>query len=110
MLLDRLAVIGLGSPLYSTAASEDQASETSADPVAADPDRELMEQLMRLRRRPARLADQLTRQYRESRKPALRPGASSTATLNGETAATLAHAEELGREIGKARRLSRPGQ
>lgn len=103
VLLDRLALIGLGSPLYSAPAGDDQKELNATEPVTADPDHELVEQLMRLRRRPAKLADQLTREYRDRRAPARRLGA--TPTSHG-VAASLAQAESLGREIGKAQNRS----
>jgi hypothetical protein len=62
VLLDRLATLGLGGPLFSLACSED-ASE-SAGPV--DPEAEEIESLLHARRRPSKLADALTRKaYRD---------------------------------------------
>jgi len=62
VLLDRLATLGLGGPLFSSASSDDS-SETT-DPV--DPEVEEMENLMKSRRRPSKLADALTRKaYRD---------------------------------------------
>jgi hypothetical protein len=62
VLLDRLATLGLGGPLFSSASSED--SSESADPV--DPEAEEMETLLHARRRPSKLADALTRKaYRD---------------------------------------------
>jgi hypothetical protein len=62
VLLDRLATLGLGGPLF-TSASSDDSSET-ADPV--DPEAEEMENLLQSRRRPSKLADALTRKaYRD---------------------------------------------
>jgi hypothetical protein len=62
VLLDRLATLGLGGPLFSSASSDDS-SETT-DPV--DPEVEEMESLMKSRRRPSKLADALTRKaYRD---------------------------------------------
>jgi hypothetical protein len=64
LLLDRLATLGLGGPLYQVPAAEDP---TEGEPVElADPEGEMIEELMRLRRRPAKLADALTRNaYRD---------------------------------------------
>src|ERR1700760_3463269 len=57
VLLDRLATLGLGGPLFSLASSE--ASSEGADPV--DPEAEEIESLLHARRRPSKLADALTR-------------------------------------------------
>ena len=63
ILLDRLATLGLGGPLFSSPCLPDvspaEADETDA--VAEE-----LEKLMNLRRRPSRLADALTRKaYRD---------------------------------------------
>jgi hypothetical protein len=66
VLLDRLATLGLGGPLFSSPSSPD-ASAHEAEPT--DPDAEEMERLMNLRRRPSKLADALTRKaYRDYNK------------------------------------------
>jgi hypothetical protein len=62
VLLDRLATLGLGGPLFNLASSDD--SSETADPI--DPEAEEMESLMQSRRRPSKLADALTRKaYRD---------------------------------------------
>jgi hypothetical protein len=62
VLLDRLATLGLGGPLFSSASSDD--SLETADPV--DPEAEEIESLLQSRRRPSKLADALTRKaYRD---------------------------------------------
>jgi hypothetical protein len=62
VLLDRLATLGLGGPLFSLASSEDLSE--SADPV--DPEAEEIQSLLHARRRPSKLADALTRKaYRD---------------------------------------------
>jgi hypothetical protein len=62
VLLDRLATLGLGGPLFSSASSDD--SLETADPV--DPEAEEIENLLHARRRPSKLADALTRKaYRD---------------------------------------------
>jgi hypothetical protein len=62
VLLDRLATLGLGGPLFSSASSDD--SSETADPV--DAEAEEMETLLHARRRPSKLADALTRKaYRD---------------------------------------------
>jgi hypothetical protein len=65
VLLDRLATLGLGGPLFSSASSDD--SSEPADPV--DPEVEERENLLQSRRRPSKLADALTRKaYRDHRR------------------------------------------
>ena len=71
VLLDRLATLGLGGPLFSSPAwpalSENETTANEAEPI--DPDAEEMEKLMNLRRRPSKLADALTRKaYRDYNK------------------------------------------
>ena len=62
VLLDRLATLGLGGPLFSSPSSDD--SSESEDPT--DPEAEEIESLMKSRRRPSKLADALTRKaYRD---------------------------------------------
>jgi hypothetical protein len=66
VLLDRLATLGLGGPLFNSPAWPDT-SGGEAEPI--DPDAEEMEKLMNLRRRPSKLADALTRKaYRDYNK------------------------------------------
>jgi hypothetical protein len=65
VLLDRLATLGLGGPLFSSASSDDS-SETAGPIDPIDPDVEEMENLLQSRRRPSKLADALTRKaYRD---------------------------------------------
>ncbi len=59
VLLDRLATLGLGGPLFHSPAWPDS-SASEVEPI--DPDAEEMEKLMNLRRRPSKLADALTPQ------------------------------------------------
>jgi hypothetical protein len=62
ILLDRLATLGLGGPLFSSISLGDS-SETEE---AVDPEPEELEKLMTSRRRPSKLADALTRKaYRD---------------------------------------------
>jgi hypothetical protein len=62
LLLDRLATLGLGGPLFSSVSSDD--SSETADPV--DAEAEEIESLLHARRRPSKLADALTRKaYRD---------------------------------------------
>lgn len=104
-LLDRLAVIGFGGPLYSFNADQEPSQEDVAEAVTSDPDRELLDQLIRLRRRPAKLADQLTRQYRDARKRVQRPAAAWAPSYEGEVDADLNAAEALGKELGQSLKM-----
>jgi hypothetical protein len=62
VLLDRLATLGLGGPLFSSVSSDD--SSESPEPI--DPEAEERESLLQSRRRPSKLADALTRKaYRD---------------------------------------------
>jgi hypothetical protein len=62
VLLDRLATLGLGGPLFSSPSSADSSESTA--PI--DPEAEEIESLMQSRRRPSKLADALTRKaYRD---------------------------------------------
>jgi hypothetical protein len=64
VLLDRLATLGLGGPLFNSPPSADS-SESTADETP-DPEAEEIEKLMKSRRRPSKLADALTRKaYRD---------------------------------------------
>jgi hypothetical protein len=66
VLLDRLATLGLGGPLFNSPELPDASSDEAE---AIDPDAEEMEKLMNLRRRPSKLADALTRKaYRDYNK------------------------------------------
>ena len=69
VLLDRLATLGLGGPLFDLPATPEP--EPTAEEAAADE----LEQLLHLRRRPSKLADALTRKaFRDYRK--MQPGPS----------------------------------
>jgi hypothetical protein len=62
ILLDRLATLGLGGPLFSLVSSGD----SSEMEEAVDPEAEELERLRTSRRRPSKLADALTRKaYRD---------------------------------------------
>ena len=93
ILLDRLATLGLGGPLFSSAPSED-ASETEE---AIDPERAEMEKLMTSRRRPSKLADALTRKaYRDYNRVQSGPSVKWIAKT-GAVNAALDEAEALGK-------------
>jgi hypothetical protein len=65
VLLDRLGTLGLGGPLFSLDASGDSSSPSESEELV-DPEAEEIEQLMKSRRRPSKLADALTRKkYRD---------------------------------------------
>jgi hypothetical protein len=94
VLLDRLATLGLGGPLFSSPASPDS-SGNEAEPI--DPDAEEMEKLMNLRRRPSKLADALTRKaYRDYNKAQAGPSVKWIAKADSMTAA-LDEAEASGK-------------
>ncbi len=66
VLLDRLATLGLGGPLFNSPSLPDSSGN---EEEASDPDAEEIEKLMNLRRRPSKLADALTRKaYRDYNK------------------------------------------
>jgi hypothetical protein len=96
VLLDRLATLGLGGPLFSSAASDD--SSESADPV--DPEVEEIESLMKSRRRPSKLADALTRKaYRDYHRVQTGANVKWIPKVEAVTAA-LDEAEALGKLTG----------
>lgn len=94
LLLDRLAMLGLGGPLYNEPV---RAAVPEEEDVADDGEEALAEQMSRLRRRPAKMADALTRHLRrtEGRQT---PGPRVAWIPEGDAVtAALDHAEELGR-------------
>ncbi|HEY4045567.1 MAG TPA: hypothetical protein VGM27_01770 [Acidobacteriaceae bacterium] len=99
-LLDRLASIGLGGPLY-VVTEEAIHEEPSVTEEATDPEQVFMEQIMRLRHRPAKLADTLTRRAnREHSKRGAGPKIAwvpQTEKIN----AALDEAEALGRAFSR---------
>lgn len=94
ILLDRLATLGLGGPLFSSISSGDS-SETEE---AVDPEAEELEKLMTSRRRPSKLADALTRKaYRDYNR--VRSGARVKWVSKVEAVtAALDEAEALGKK------------
>jgi hypothetical protein len=94
VLLDRLATLGLGGPLFSSASSDD--SSESVDPI--DPEAEEIESLLHARRRPSKLADALTRKaYRDYHR--VQTGANVKWIPKVETVtAALDEAEALGKK------------
>ena len=100
VLLDRLATLGLGGPLFNSPSwpdsSENEAAGSEAD--AIDPDAEEMEKLMNLRRRPSKLAEALTRKaYRDYNKVQAGPKVKWIAKADTMTAA-LDEAEAAGKK------------
>ncbi len=95
VLLDRLATLGLGGPLFSSATWDD--SSESADPV--DPEAEEIESLLQARRRPSKLADALTRKaYRDYQRIQTGANVKWIPKVEAVTAA-LDEAEALGRRV-----------
>jgi hypothetical protein len=96
-LLDRLATLGLGGPLFSSGVSEGS-SESAAEELV-DPEAEEIEQLMKSRRRPSKLADALTRKkYRDYNRGQSGASVKWIPKVEAVTAA-LDEAEALGRQI-----------
>jgi hypothetical protein len=99
VLLDRLATLGLGGPLFNSPAwpdsSENETTANEAEPI--DPDAEEMEKLMNLRRRPSKLADALTRKaYRDYNK--VQAGPSVKWIAKADTMTALDEAEASGKK------------
>ena len=95
VLLDRLATLGLGGPLFNSASLGDS-SEGSSD-EETDPEAEEIEQLMKSRRRPSKLADALTRKaYRDYHRVQTGANVKWIAKVEAVTAA-LDEAEALGK-------------
>jgi hypothetical protein len=94
ILLDRLATLGLGGPLFSSVALGDSSEREEA----TDPEAEELEKLMTSRRRPSKLADALTRKaYRDYNRVA--SGASVKWVQNAEAVtAALDQAEASGKK------------
>jgi hypothetical protein len=93
ILLDRLATLGLGGPLFSLVSSGDS-SDTEE---AVDPEAEELEKLITSRRRPSKLADALTRKaYRDYNRVQSGPSVKWVSRAEAVTAA-LDEAEALGK-------------
>lgn len=98
VLLDRLATLGLGGPLFSSASSP--ASESPADEV--DPEAEEIEKLMSLRRRPSKLADALTRKaYRDYNKMQAGPSVQWVPKVDASPIDTISAALDQAEAAGK---------
>lgn len=97
LLLDRLAVLGLGAPLYSEATEPAVDSFPLREEEVAEDSDGALEEMLRLRRRPAKLADVLTRRLRRAESSQM-PGPRVAWIPEGDAVtAALDHAEELGR-------------
>lgn len=97
LLLDRLAVLGLGGTLYSEPLEPATDASASREEEAAEDSNETLEEMLRLRRRPAKLADALTRRLRRAESNQM-PGPRVAWIPEGDAVtAALDHAEELGR-------------
>ena len=95
VLLDRLATLGLGGPLFSSPSSPDFSAEAGDQ---SDPEAEEIEKLMNLRRRPSKLAEALTRKaYRDYNKVQAGPNVKWIAKADTMTAA-LDEAEASGKK------------
>ncbi len=95
VLLDRLATLGLGGPLFNSPSWPDSSGNEAE---AIDPDAEEMEKLMNLRRRPSKLAEALTRKaYRDYNKVQAGPSVKWIAKADTMTAA-LDEAEASGKK------------
>jgi hypothetical protein len=98
LLLDRLAVFGLGGPIFQIFAQEGTADPEV--PKLADPAGEMLEELMRLRRRPSKLADALTRNaFREYSKRGAGPRVAWVPAATEKVNAALDAAEEQGKRM-----------
>ncbi len=97
VLLDRLGTLGLGGPLFSSAASEE--SLVSEPEEVSDPEAEEIEQLLKSRRRPSKLADALTRKaYRDYNRGQSGPSVKWVPKV--DVTAALDEAEALGKQSG----------
>lgn len=103
LLLDRLAVLGLGGALYAAESSEtaETAATQEADAEVVSETQDFAEELLRLRRRPAKLADALTRNMRRTQSHQ-HPGPRIAWIPEGDPVqAALDRAEEMGRRSAR---------
>jgi len=105
LLLDRLATLGLGGPLFSSPSWPDSSEKTAEEAEPIDSEADEMEKLMNLRRRPSKLADALTRKaYRDYNRaqagPSVKwiPKAEAQASKLDPITAALDEAEALGKK------------
>ena len=97
ILLDRLATLGLGGPLFSSPSWPDSSESTAEEPI--DPEADEIEKLMSSwRRRPSKLADALTRKaQRDYNRVQAGPSVKWIPKVEAVTAA-LDEAEALGKK------------
>jgi hypothetical protein len=101
VLLDRLATLGLGGPLFGSAGldSSDCSPANEAEELV-DPDAEEIERLLKSRRRPSKLADALTRKaFRDFNRGQSGPSVKWIPKVDAVNAA-LDEAEAVGRKSG----------
>jgi hypothetical protein len=105
MLLDRLATMVMGGPLYN-AAHESTGDAEEEHSLLPDPAQELAAEMMRLRHRPARLADALGRRaHRERNSFRQGPGVAwipQAGKIDAALDAALDAAEKTGRAQASA--------
>jgi hypothetical protein len=98
LLLDRLATLGLGGPIFRLPTPEEVEAEEA--PELVDPEGEAIAELMRFRRRPARLADELTRNaYRNYSKRNVGPKVAWVPASQEKVNAALDEAEAQGKRM-----------
>jgi hypothetical protein len=98
LLLDRLATLGLGGPIFRL--PDPARTETIEEPELGDPAGEMIEELMRFRRRPAKLADALTRKaYQNYSKRGAGPKVAWVPAATEKINAVLDEAEEQGKRL-----------
>ena len=97
ILLDRLATLGLGGPLFSSPSWPDSSESAAEEPI--DPEADEIEKLMSSwRRRPSKLADALTRKaQRDYNRVQAGPSVKWIPKVEAVTAA-LDEAEALGKK------------
>jgi hypothetical protein len=99
LLLDRLATLGLGGPIFRVPPPKEEA-EAEETPELADPEGEAIAELMRFRRRPAKLADELTRKaYRDYSKRDVGPRVAWVPASQEKVNAALDEAEAQGKRM-----------
>lgn len=99
LLLDRLATLRLGGPIFRVTTPEEGAGDAET-PELVDLEGEAIAELMRFRRRPARLADELTRKaYRDYSKRNVGPKVAWVPAAQEKVNAALDEAEAAGKRV-----------
>jgi hypothetical protein len=97
LLLDRLATIGLGGPIFSLPSSQDLSPSTEIEEELIDPNAEI-ERIIAMRRRPSKMAQAVTNHFkREFNKINSGPSVARIPDLSKINAA-LDAAEQQGRK------------